>query len=133
MLKIESAKAFIQRKSEEFERKKNKPISMKDIGRKGFHCYLRTHWTFIPQYNNGEKVFVVERLELCEVQGTTASKTIKELGDTEYRIGYYIVGKNGHLKDRWAWGQFCPMIPSRDVGEIIKQAKENGTILAAHF
>lgn len=127
---IESVESFIGRKNAEFEKQRDarKPIRMKDIGREGYHCYVRVHWTFVPQCNNTEKVFVVERLELLEVQGKTASRTIKKIGDTEYRIGYYIVGKNGHLKNKWAWGQFCPMIPHKDFERILARAKQNETI-----
>ena len=50
-------------------------------------------------------------------------------GDIEYRIGYYIVGKNGRLKDRWAWGQFCPLIPIEDFEKLISKARKEGVIL----
>jgi hypothetical protein len=64
MVKSESCKEFIQRKQRQFEQELEtlKTVSMKDIGRKGKHRFIREAWTFMQQYNLPEKVFVFERL-----------------------------------------------------------------------
>lgn len=130
-----TAEQFIESKNSQFEKekKKRKLRKMKDIGRKGHHNYLRTHWTFVKQHNNTQKVFVIERLELAEVRGTTVSVSVKDIGDIEYRIGYYIVGKNGNKKGKWTWGQYCPMVPAKDLVHLFKKAVEEGTVLRAYF
>lgn len=113
--------------------KKTLLIKMKDIGRRGHHFYLRTHWTLMRQHNNVEKVFIVERLELTDIEGTIASRTVKTLGHIEYRICYFIVGKNGNRDGKWTWGQFCPMIPADDLIRLIKKGTAEGTISNEHF
>lgn len=132
---MQTAEEFIATRNEQFEQEKQKKKlrKMKDIGRKGHHNYLRTHWTFLRQHNNEQKVFLFERLELAEVRGRTVSITRKGIGDVEYRICYYIVGKNGNRNGKWTWGQFCPMIPADDLIRLIKKAVDEGTILGDHF
>lgn len=101
---------------------------MKDVGRKGKHHFIREAWTFMPQHNLDKKVFVLERLRNIKTDGKAAyRKTVRE--DIEYRLGYYIVGQIGNRKNRWTWGQFCPMIPKNDFDKLIKQGKAEGVIL----
>lgn len=114
---METYKEFIKRKSEEFERKKEKLISMKDISRKYKNYFVREAWTFMAQHNYKKKVFIVERLKK------------KKDNEIEYRIGYYIVGKIGRARNKWTWGQFCPMIPQKDLEKLFKKAKKEKTIL----
>jgi hypothetical protein len=45
-------------------------------------------------------------------------------GKKEVRIGYYIVGKRGRYQGKWAWGQFCPFIPQKDLQEICEIIKK---------
>jgi len=90
---------------------------MKDITRTKKNYFVREAWTFMPQYNYDEKVFVVERLR-------------KEEDDKiEYRLGYYIVGKIGRANGKWIWGQFCPIIPKEDFFKLIDKAKKEKTII----
>jgi len=126
----ESYKQFIKRKEKEFKEKKEKGelIEMKDINRKGKFCYAREAWTFMPQYNLPEKVFIIERLKLEEMKDPITNKSFNKLGDIEYRICYYIVGKNGKASNKWVWGQFCPMVPQKDYDKLFKKAKREGTI-----
>jgi|GEM_PF-3934072 hypothetical protein len=44
-------------------------------------------------------------------------------GEEYFRFGYYIVGKRGKAKDRWAWGQFSPIGPIDDFWRIVEKAK----------
>lgn len=123
----ESADEFIERKSIEFEKKK--PILMKDISRKGHHHFIRTNWTFMKQHNLKEKVFLIERLERTNISGESDYGKGLKVGDIEYRIGYFIVGKHGRKKDKWTWGQFCAVIPIDDFDVLFEKAKREGTIL----
>lgn len=117
---------FIKKKDDEF--KSHPIIKVKDIGRQGNHCLYREAWTFLPQSNLKEKVFVVERLRKDAFEGNLSYKGWRK-GDIEYRIGYYIVGKIGKAKGKWIWGQFCPMIPKEDFDKLINKARKEGTII----
>ena len=44
----------------------------------------------------------------------------------EYRLGYYMVGVKPGAKGRWVWGQFCLMIPEKDLKKILKKAERKG-------
>lgn len=101
---------------------------MKDIGRKGKLVFRRVAWTFMPQTNLDKKVFVVERFVKEKKEGEHAYSGWQE-GKIEYRFGYYIVGQIGRAKDRWIWGQFCPIIPQEDLDSLIKKAKAEETII----
>ena len=105
-----------------------KAIGMKDIGRKGRHLFVREAWTFMQQHNLSEKVFVIERLRKIKYHGRLAHRSMFREGDIEYRIGYFIVGRIGNRKGRWTWGQFCPLIPARDLKKLLKKAKREMTI-----
>ncbi len=89
---MESAEKFIERKCEDFKSKQSN-FWARDIGRKGRHRYQREHWTFMRQSNIEEKVFLMERLKRIEIEGEIAHPV--KIGDIEYRIGYYIIAKNG--------------------------------------
>ena len=125
-----SAEQFIAQKEVQFQKdlENKKLIGMKDISREGKHGFLREAWTFMVQHNLEEKVFVIERLRRAEIQGTTAHKKI-EIGDVEYRIGYYIVGHIRNAKGRWVWGQFCPLIPQKDFDKLMEKARKEKTII----
>lgn len=125
--KHESVEEFIERKENEF--KKEKSIKMKDIGRKGKHVFIREACTFLPQHNLKDKVFVFERLRKVEFTGKLSYEKFWKKGDIEYRIGYFIVGKIGRAKGRWIWGQFCPMIPQKDLEKLWVKAKKEKVIL----
>lgn len=126
---MESYKEFIERKNKRFAASKNKPIGMKDIGRKGRFFFVREAWTFMPQFNLKEKVFVIERLRNNGFLGKITHDKNYKNGGIEYRVGYYIVGKIGRAKGKWVWGQFCPLIPQVDFDKLIKKAKKEKTII----
>lgn len=125
--KRESAKDFIQRKNKQF--KASNVIKVKDIGRQGHHFWIREAWTLMPQSNLDEKVFVIERLRKENYEGKLTHKKQWKKGEIEYRIGYYIVGKIGRAKGKWVWGQFCPLIPEKDLKKLLEKAKKEKTIL----
>lgn len=120
-MRIESFGNFIKRK-------KKVLIKMKDISRNGFYFFEREAITYMPQYNLKEKYYVIERMKLVKTEGVITNKNNK-IGDIEYRIGYYIVGKIGRGKNRWMWGQFCPMIPDDDFTKLFKKAEKERVIL----
>ncbi len=125
---METADEFIERKNKKFLEDKNKPMKVKDIGRRGKINWIREDWIFMPQTNYPEKVFVVERFRRDIIEGKTANKFGSKLGDIEYRIGYYIVGKIGNKKGKWTWGQYCLIIPKEDLDKLIKLAREKEVI-----
>jgi hypothetical protein len=126
---MESADEFISRKNEEFERdqRKNKLIKTKDIARNGWNYWTRRAWTLMRQSDHREKVFVLERWEWVRQEGTVPiSRTV---GKVEYRLGYFIVAKNGRSAGHWVWGQFCPLIPAEDVSRLLGLATKQGTLV----
>lgn len=123
---METYKEFIKRKDLQF--RKDLLIQMKDIERKGKFYFKREAWTFLPQYNYKDKVFLIERLKFVKKDENTRAKT--KIGDIEYRFAYYIIGKIGKAKNKWTWGQFCPIIPGQDLKKLLRKAKKEGTILA---
>ncbi|MBI5729204.1 MAG: hypothetical protein HY983_03125 [Candidatus Magasanikbacteria bacterium] len=61
-------------------------------------------------------------------EGETLHAEVK-VGDVEYRFGYYIVGKIGKAKNKWWWGQSCPIIPHKDLSKLLEKAKSEGVLL----
>lgn len=125
---METAQEFIKRKNEQFLKDVEKTIPMKDIGRQGKHNFIREAWTFMQQSNMEEKVFVLERLRKVVHMGELAYSNAG-LGEIEYRIGYFIIGRIGRAKGKWIWGQFCPLIPQEDLMPLIEKAKQEKIII----
>ena len=127
---MESVYNFIKRKNKQFEheKKQSKLIRMKDIGRKGQFFFQRENWVFLPQTNLNKKVFVLERLRKIKYLGKLAYRGWKR-NDIEYRIGYFIVGKIRKAKNRWVWGQYCPIIPHGDLLRLFQEAKKRKVLL----
>ena len=117
---------FVKKKVEQF--KKTSVINVKDIGRKGRHIFVREAWTFLPQSNLPQKVFIIERLRKEDSEGSLAYGNFNK-GQIEYRIGYFIVSQFGKTKGKWLWGQFCPLIPQEDFSRLIDKAKKEGVII----
>ncbi|OGD63128.1 hypothetical protein A2215_01525 [Candidatus Berkelbacteria bacterium RIFOXYA2_FULL_43_10] len=122
----ESTSDFITRKNRDWE--KNDIVRTKNITRRFNLIWKREAWTFMPQSNYNEKVFVIERLRKMKIDGKIKGHG-ENLGEVEYRIGYFIVGKIGRARGRWVWGQFCPLLPAQDLIELLGKAKEEKTIL----
>ncbi|MEX0595663.1 MAG: hypothetical protein WD512_04110 [Candidatus Paceibacterota bacterium] len=110
---------------------KNKKVKTKDIGREGFHHFVVEEYTVKQQSNNPEKFYIIERLRRTHTTGKIVADLNK--ADVEYRIGYYMVGKNGRMDGKWTWGQYTPMIPVEDFWGLIDQAKKEGTIKHQDF
>ena len=121
------AKEFIKKKDLQF--REALLIPMKDIGRRGKFYFKREAWTFLPQHNLPEKVFVFERLRKAKFTGSISYTNSWKNGDIEYRIGYFIVGKINRANGRWIWGQYCPLIPASDFKRLIAKATKEKVIL----
>ncbi len=128
MERKESVQDFIKRKNIEFK-KKNASIATKNIERTGKFYWIREAWTFLPQSNYKEKVFIFERLRKEKFITKSERKNIGKIGNVEYRIGYFIVGRIGRANNKWVWGQFCPLIPPTDFKKLIEKAKKEKTII----
>ncbi|MFA6522875.1 MAG: hypothetical protein WCS85_00705 [Candidatus Peribacteraceae bacterium] len=123
----ESWKEFVKRKG----LKEQKEIKMKDISRKGKHIFLREAFTFQMQHNHPNKYFTIERLKYLRFEGyrpDISNPSSAKAGSIEYRFCYYIVGKNGNMDGKWTWGQFCPMIPTKDYKRLMQKAKDDCVI-----
>lgn len=116
----------------EYAKRKNRipprKLSPKDIGRKGTTHFTVVDWTWMHQDGHPEKVLVIERIEFDRLEGERANVNTR-LFDTQYRIGYCIVGKNGHLNGKWCWGQYSPHLGVGDLGKLIAKAIQEKTIL----
>ena len=126
---METAQDFIKRKKQQFQDDQDKLIGMKDIGRNGRFYFIKEAITLMIQSNLDQKVFVIERLKREKSKGIITYKSLNKIGNIEHRIGYYIVGKIGRAKNKWIWGQFCPLIPKKDFDKLILKAKKDRTIL----
>jgi len=124
----ETVHQFMKRKDLQFK-KDQSLISMKDIGRRGKHFFNREAWTFLPQHNLKDKVFIIERLKKVRFDGRLAYRKFWKKDDIEYRLGYFIKGRIRKAKGRWVWGQYCPLIPLPDFNKLIAKAIKEKTIL----
>ena len=120
---IESVEEFIERKKPE---RQGKEFFVKDITRKGRHKWRVESITMMPQSNVKEKVFVIERIKYICSEGDV--NRIHQENYQEYRFCYWIVGKIGNKNGKWTWGQYSPHIPLEDFPNLIKKAKDEGTI-----
>ena len=118
----EPADEFIARKKAELLAR---PVKAKDIGRKGRLIWRRESVTLRAQANYPQKVFMIERLRLVDVEGARLRASGAKKGDVEYRVGYYVVSRT----DRWWWGQYAPVIPTGDFWALVEQAQEEETLL----
>jgi len=48
---------------------------------------------------------------------------------TEYRLGYYIIGKRGRMLGKWTWGQFATFVPVEDLQRLVNEAKRVGWLV----
>lgn len=127
---MKTSHQFIERKNNQFqnELKNNITKTFKDINRKGSYKMKREAWTFLPQHNIETKVFVIERFKRVGIKPPVSHPKLK-IGDLEYRISYYIVGKIGNRKNKWTWGQSCALIPQKDLNKLLEKAKKEKIIL----
>lgn len=128
MIPAISAKEFIHQKQLKFIKGQVKPIKMRDIERKGHHFYMPMAGTYMVQSTHSTKVFEILRLKRFPHTGQIHRGPERREGEIQYRFGYYVVGKNGNRKEKWTWGQYCPLIPRKDFLKLINKAKKEKTI-----
>ena len=49
-------------------------------------------------------------------------------GREEFRIAYYMIAHKPRMKGKWAYGQFAPMMTSKELALILQKAKSKGII-----
>ena len=64
-----------------------------------------------PQSNSDRKVIVFQKV------------TFLEENETEFRLGYYMIGMKPRARGRWVRGQFCLLIPEEDLLFLMKEAQ----------
>jgi hypothetical protein len=70
------------------------------------------------------KMITSER-HLCYVQ----KLRYQENNEILFRFGYYMIGvKEGRMKGKWVWGQFCPFFTKDDLLRLDKEMKARGWI-----
>ncbi len=84
----------------------------------------------ITAIGGGHRHIVIED-EILRKQSNSSRKLIafqririEERNRIEYRFGYYMIGVKPGAKGRWVWGQYCLMIPNRDLKVILKKAEK---------
>lgn len=65
-----------------------------------------------PQKNNDRKIIVLQKMKYLEKN------------EIEFRFGYYMIGLKPKARGRWVWGQFCLLIPHKDLLLLLKEAYE---------
>ena len=82
---------------------------------------------------SGTKRHMVIEDEILHKQHNAPRKLIsfqrirmEEKGRIEYRFGYYMIGVKPGAKGRWVWGQFCLLIPEKDLKSVMKKAEKKG-------
>ncbi len=144
-----TAKEFIEKKEEEFERsrKEQKVVTLTDIGG-GKQKYLREKWVFMIQSDDPNRVLVLEKLRKLPLEGKKCPDF--EEGCIRYRIGYFVVGKMADFpikitheggkfvwegytriifkKDTMTWEGYCPIMPRKDLKRLMKEAAKKGVI-----
>lgn len=81
----------------------------------------------------GEPRHIVIKDEILRKQSNAPHKLIafqriwiEEAKRIEYRFGYYMIGVKPGAKGRWVWGQYCLLIPEKDLKIIMKRAEKKG-------
>ncbi len=87
----------------------------------------------------GEPRHIVIEDEILRKQSNAPHKLIafqriliEEVNRIEYRFGYYMIGVKPGAKGRWVWGQYCLMIPEKDLKIIMKRAEKRGWFQQKH-
>lgn len=122
-----TSKEFIEEKMKEVSEHTAKCVS-KDIQypKTKKHWIIESRTMMVQSETNDEKILVVERMKFEKATGQVLRETKK--GSIQYRLGYFIVGKNGKKADKWIWGQYNPTIPETDFEKLLELARKEKTI-----
>ena len=114
-------------------------IRMRDIGGKTHRYFYIEKAAFLPCKHLNKKgkefkIFTFERLKAIKpdknvLHDIWENESNSKYPNIEYRIGYFIIGKKGKAKDKWWWGQSCPMIGHEDFHKLIEIAYKEEVIL----
>ena len=107
---------------------KKPEITAKDVLQTGKHRYRIEATTFHVQSNNRRKVHTVERIRWEEFKSTSGGRPRRDHkeGELAYRIGYWVVNRAG----KWQWGQYSLISPAKDLDDLLKKARHEGTLLS---
>ena len=47
-------------------------------------------------------------------------------GREQFRLGYYVLGRKGDMKDKWVWARSTPLINPEHLSLLLRKAKERG-------
>ena len=64
--------------------------------------------------SNPRKAYLLQKLRMDDGKGF-------ENGHDEYRIANYMIGHKGRVRNKWAFGQFAPIMTPGDLAEIISR------------
>lgn len=80
---------------------------------------------------HGKSVSYIIEDEISRLQSAATNKVItfqkirfEEDQRIEFRFGYYMIGVKGRTIGKWVWGQFCLMLPKKDLIFLIKEARK---------
>jgi hypothetical protein len=65
------------------------------------------------------KAYLLQKLRMDHGRGF-------EHGHDEFRIAYYMIGQKGRARNKWAFGQFAPIMSPDDLTAIIQRMRERG-------
>lgn len=103
-------------------------VKSKDVLRTGMHYHRIEAVTFHVQWNNPQKVMLIERLYwdrfVAKPPGGLPRRE-RVRGEISYRVGYWVVNRRG----RWQWGQYSAMIQEPDFKALFDKARAEGTLL----
>ncbi|MFA6593974.1 MAG: hypothetical protein WCT16_01825 [Candidatus Buchananbacteria bacterium] len=105
-------------------------LKLRDIARKTKLVFEFVEDRFYyTQSNLSEKVFFIDKLKKLDVdKSKLAYPNGWEVGEIEYRFGYYIISQYGRRKGHWTFAQFCPIFPLNDLKNILQKMKNKGII-----
>jgi hypothetical protein len=79
---------------------------------------------------NGKKVKFVIQDEVSVLEGQTKKIVFQRLVFTDdkeqYRLGYYVLGRSGDMKEKWVWARSAPMIFPEHFVQLVEQARAAG-------
>jgi hypothetical protein len=69
--------------------------------------------------SNPRKAYLLQRLRMDDGRGF-------EHGHDEFRIAYYMIGHKGRSRNKWAFGQFAPIMTPEDLAAIVQRMRDRG-------
>jgi hypothetical protein len=73
----------------------------------------------LQESGHKNKYFVLQKIHFDNFPGYP--KTL-------FRVGYFMLGTKGRMRNKWVWGQYAPLFKRRDLKRLISKAKRRGII-----